>query len=232
MANPINAIVPGLFESAACSFVNGNGTAARVVVEPQPGAAATGNLPAFYGGFSLLDLIASSTESSSSRDVQLWLAEVLTTQDATNTGAMVTTTSTIPRASGSFIADGWRLGDLVMTFAPPGTAPNAAMDGILGIVTTAAAGTLTVNGTPFAALTLAAGTRVCRVSPLMRAPVAAGSGTNGTTAAVSLLNGALDGSIVAGERKFGPSDMLVAGMQSAVTAGATYVALVAQYARY
>ena len=231
MSNFSNANTPAFFEGIGpISFIASNSTLAKVLVEPQVGAAAVGVLPAFYGGCTVIDLTASSTDVS--KDIILYQGDVFTTQDVTNTGAMTTTTSTIPRTSGSFITDGWKVGDLVMTFAPPSLAPNAAMDGVLGTITTVAALTLTVNGTPFAALTLAAGTRIVRVAPYVRVNVPANSGTNGTAANVLLLGNSLDSSATPLERKLGPTDMLIGAMQAAVGALPAYVSVVGQLARY
>jgi len=232
MSNFSNAITPAYFESIGpVSFVAGNSTLAKVLVEPKVGAAAAGTLPAFYGGCTIIDLTASSTDAAS-KDVYIYLGRIFTTQETTATGAMTTTTSTIPRTNGSFITDGWLVGDLVMTFAPVGTAPNASMDGVLGVVTTVAALTLTVNGTPFAALTLAAGTRIVKVSPLFRAPVAASSGTNGTAPNVLFQGNALDSTATPLERKLGTTDMLIGAMQAAVAALPAYVSFTGQVARY
>jgi hypothetical protein len=145
---------------------------------------------------------------------------------------MTTTTNTIARAAGSFITDGWKAGDLAMTFAPANTAFNASQDGVLGTITTVAAGTLTVNGTPFAALTLAAGTRIVRVRPHFRATVAANSGTNGSSPSVALLGNGQDGSVLRTELKLGSSNMLIAAMQSAVSALPAYVSISAVTALY
>lgn len=232
MSGPVNAITPAGFRvEAADTFIAANSTLAKVLVETTPGAAAAGTTPALYGGCTVLDIVAASTDASN-KDVILYIGNVTTTQDATNTGAMTTTTSTITRTNGSFITDGWRVGDLVMTFAPANAAPNASQDGVIGTVTTVAALTLTVNGTPFAALTLANGTRVVRVRPHFRATVAANSGTNGTSPSVGLLNNGQDGSSVRTELKLGPTNMLIAAMQSAVSALPAYVSIGAVTAQY
>lgn len=231
MSNFSNANTPAFFESVGpISFVAANSTLAKVLTEPYVGAAAVGVLPAFYGGCTVIDLTASSTDVS--KDIILYHGDILTTQDVTNTGAMTTTTSTIPRTNGSFITDGWKVGDLVMTFAPFNAAPNVAMDGVLGIITTVAALTLTVNGTPFAALTLAAGTRIVRVSPYVRVNVPANSGTNGTLPNVLLLGSSVDSTATPLERKFGPTEMLIGAMQASVGALPAYVSIVGQLARY
>lgn len=225
MSGSYNAIVPvGFPRPAPATFVAGNTTVAKVLIDAFPAAAASGNLPSYYGGCTMIDCVASSSDGSN-KDVLLYTGTIATTQSSGATGAMTTTTSTIPRTTGSFITDGWLVGDLVMTFSPFGTAPNAAMDGILGVVTTVAALTLTVNGTPFAALTLATGTRIVKVTPHLRQTVAATAGTASGIASQGLLAAATDGSTLKTEMKFGPNNMLIAAMQSAVSALPAYVSI-------
>lgn len=231
MSNFANAVTPAFFQGIGpVSFIAANGVAAKVLVEPQVGSAAVGTLPAFYGGSTVIDLTAVSTDIV--KDFFLYQGKILTTQDAAATGAMTTTTSTIPRTVGSFITDGWQVGDLVMTFAPVGTAANAAMDGISGSVTAVSDLTLTVSGTPFAALTLAAGTRVARVAPLFRTTITAVAGMDGVVANVALLGNSKDSSSIRTERKLGPTDMLIGAMQAAVGALPAFVAISGQLARY
>lgn len=232
MSGPVNAITPAGFRvEPPATFIAASSTLAKVLVETSPGAVAAGVSPAYYGGCTVIDAVVSSTDGSA-KDVIVYLGQVATTQDTTNTGTMTTTTSTIGRTNGSFITDGWKVGDLAMTFAPASAAPNASQDGVLGTITTVAAGTLTVNGTPFAALTLATGTRIVRVRPHFRATVAANSGTNGTSPSVALLGNGQDGSVLRTELKLGPTNMLIVAMQSAVSALPAYVSASAVTALY
>lgn len=231
MSGPVNAITPALFGSPPpVSFIAANGTAAKIVVDQMPAAIATTLVPQLYGGGTVIDLTAASSDSVS-RDVLLYLGAVATTQGGA-TGAMTTTTSSIPRASGSFIADGWQVGDVAMCFAPFGTAPNAGVDGIPCTVTAVSALGLTLNGTPIAALALAAGTRVCRIAQRVRQTVAAGAGTNGTTASQPLIASYGDGTMVRTELKIGANNILAAAMQSAVSALPAQVSLSSIVAQY
>lgn len=231
MSGPIYAVTPAVFTSPPpVTFTAANTTVAKVLVDAYASAAAAGNAPLFVGGCTVLDILATSSDATN-RDVLLYAGQVATTQ-GTATSTMTTTSSTIPRSTGSFITDGWLVGDIAMVFAPFGTAPNAGVDGIACIVTTVAALTLTVNGTPLAALTLAAGTRVVRVSPYLRATVTAGAGTNGTVANVNLLNNGSDNAVLRYERKLGPADLLIAAMQATVSALPAAVSLSTQIARY
>jgi hypothetical protein len=232
MSNFANAITPALFPAIGpVSFVAGNTTIAKVVVEPQLGAVATGFLPAFYGGSTVIDLTASSTDSVA-KDVLLYAGTIATTQDTTNTGAMTTTTSTIPRTTGSFIADGWLVGNTAMMFAPVDTAPNVAVDGIACVVTGVTALTLTLNGTPIAALALAAGTRIVKVGQLFRATITANAGNTAAIPNVTLLANSMDSSIIKTERKLGPTNMLIAAMQATLSALPATISITGQLARY
>lgn len=229
MSNPLHAAVPAAFGTGIATLIAADSTRAKVLVEPQAAAAAGATSPLFLGGASVLDITAASTDSAN-KDVQLWLGSVATTVGA-STGSTTTTTSTIVRTSGDFIADGWEPGDLVMIFGARGAAAQA-VDGVLGIVSGVAALTLTVNGTPFSALTLTTGARICRMAHLFRAPVALDSGTNGTVASAGLLNNALDGSAIRYERKLAENELLAVSAQAAVSALPAYISVNAPFARY
>jgi len=231
MSRPSYAAVPvGFQQIRPVTFTVTNGTAAKVVQEPLAAAAAGATSPLYYGGCTIIDLTATSSDVA--KDVILYEGVVTTTQETTATGAMTTTASTITRTNGTFITDGYKVGDNVMIFAPEGTTPNAAVDGILATLTTVVALTLTANGTPFGALTLATGSRVVRVANLFRATVAASSGTTASAPNVKLLGNAQDQSAILAEKKLGATDMLIIAMQAAVGALPAYVSIAGQVARY
>lgn len=230
MSTPAYAIVPSGFDTGSANFIAADGTAAKVVIEPQAAAVANPPAPLYSGGISVVDLTGSSSEASASRDVQLWAGEVLTTVGGA-TGTATTTTGAIVRTSGDFIADGWKPGELVMLFNAT-SAARQAVDGILGIITAVSTTQLTLNGTPLSALTLNAGVRIARMSPLFRQPIPAGSGTNGTAPSVPLLGAGLDGSAIRYERKLGAAELLAASLPVAVSALPAYVNVYAQFARY
>ena len=226
------AATPASFKPMpAATFINATGTTAKIVVDQLPYVAATASTPLYYGGGTVIDMTASSTDTTA-RDVIVWEGEVTTTV-GTATGAVTTTTSTIPRAAGSFITDGWLVGDLVMAFAPTGTAPNSGVDGILGIVTGVTALGLSLNGTPIAALALATGTRLCRMKQSFRASVPINAGNSSTAASVKLLgNSVYDSTAVQTENKLGPNSIIAASLPVAVTSGAFYVTVNAKVALY
>lgn len=239
MSNYAYGNVPASFDTRYTQFTVGNTTIAKVLVEAQASAAASGNNPLFIGGFSLLELLASSTDAAA-KDIIIWEGEVLTTQDATNTGALATaTSSTITRATStpqSFITDGWKVGDALMVFTPDNSAQvGTGIDGIKAILTGVAAGTLTVNGTPFSTGTLTAGTRLVRVSQLARHTIAINAGNTATasgTPNVNLLNQSMDISTFKNDRKFGSTAMIIGGLQANASALPAQISVLARYAKY
>lgn len=240
MSSPTNAITPALFlNPAPTTFTVGNTTVAKVVVDTFAGAAATGTLPAFYGGCTVIDLTASSTDVA--KNLMIYIGTVMTTVDAGSvTGATTstaTTNATLVRTNGSFITDGYRIGDLVMLFAPTAVGSAFApqtVEGTLATVTAVSATTLTFNGIPtgWTAITVTTGTRICRMTPHFNAPIAASAGTNGTTASVALLGNTMDGSYVRSELKLGSTNILAAAMTANVGALPAYVSVDAVVALY
>lgn len=230
MASPQFAVCPASFDNGTTNLIASDATAAKVLVQPQAAAAGSPTSPAYYGGATGIDITAASTDSAA-KDLIIWHGRVLSTQGA-DTGAVTTTTSTVARASGSFITDGWLPGDLLMVFGDAAQGRQAGVDGVQCIVTAVSATTLTLNGTPLAAATLNSGARLCRVAYDLRATIAAGSGTNGSAPSVSLLNHANDGSILRTERKLGPTELLAVSAVAAVSALPAYININAQFARY
>lgn len=228
MTSPVFAAVPASYENASATLIAANGTAAKVLVDQYLSAAATNTAPQYYGGCSVIDITAASTDGA--KILQLYHGGVRTTVGG-STGAVTTTTNTIARATGSFIVDGWVPGDLVMTFAAKGAAANA-YDGVLAVVTGVGALTLTVHGTPFGAGVVAAATRICKISLGVCAPIPANSGTNGTSASVTLLDNEYSGSILRTERKVGEQELLAVSAMSAVSSLPAYINVSAQVARY
>lgn len=217
------------------SFVTSTGTTSKVVVDPAdfPAALASSTLPPYYGGATLLDLTVVSSDSVA-RTLNFSQGHILTTQDATDTGAItLTAQNKLSRANGSWIADGWQVGDSVLPFAPRSLSQVAAgIDGIGGLVTAVTATDLTVSGTPWAAGTnvLVAGTRLVAGVQLFATSIPAFSGTVAGTPSVSLLANSNDGSIIRTERKLGTSTLLYASV-SGVTASAQ-IALAPVLGRY
>ena len=229
MSNPLNAAVPAGFQNAVVTLIAADGTSAKVLVDTMAAALATATTPLYFGGGTMLDGTVSSTDAAA-KDVLLWLGIVQTVVGA-STGVATTTTGTITRAVGDFVAEGWKPGALVMLFNDT-TAARQANDGVLGIITAVAAATLTVNGAPFSALTLTTGVRMCRMVCKFRAPVAASAGTNGTTPNVNLLGNGMDSAILRTEQKLGATELLAVSVAAAVSVLPAYINVGAQTARY
>lgn len=225
-------------------------TRAKVLVDHSPGGLILPDSASFpsampqvtRGGQRVIGGVVSSTDSSS-KDFTLYRGTTLTTQSTGATGALqVATTSTITRAIGSFITDGWTVGDAVMVFGPgtttlsgfgtpdhsnnAGTIAALSSAGVLAVVTAVSATTLTVNGAPLTVEQLYT-CRLVRVAQVARTTVAANAGNAAATAAVLLIGNSneLDiNSLNAADRglSLGPNDIL------AVAAAATLSALPAQ----
>lgn len=219
------------------AFTVTNGTVAKVLVDQIPAANASGSLPPYYGGGTLIDLTATSTDAAT-KNVILYVGTVLTTQDSTGTGTITTgSQNTLTRAAGSWIADGWEVGAMAMIFTAAGTAQVATgIDGLPLIVTGVTATLLTFNGTPLAAgaNVLTSGTRILAVADKSQTPVTANAG-NGTVPNVRLLGtnaSQQDNSAVTTELKFGADNMLIAAMAAAVAALPAQVKLLPSITRY
>lgn len=218
------------------SFTVTNGTTAKVLVEQIPASLANGSLPPYYGGCTLIDLTATSTDAAA-KDIILYVGTVLTTQDATNTGSITTgAQNTLTRGTGSYIADGWSVGDLAMVFTAAGTAQVVTgIDGLPLIVTGVTATVLTFNGTPLAAgaNVLTAGSRIVAVADKARVTVAANAGNSSSIPNVRLLaNSTFDSSVVTTELKLGADNLLIGAMQAAVSALPAQVKVLPSIARY
>jgi len=221
-------------------------TRAKMLVDHAPGgltlpdaASFPGDMPQVTrGGQRVIGGNISSTDGTS-RDVLIYRGSTLTTQSTGATGALaVATTSTITRAIGDFHGDGWTIGDAIMIFGPaPSTfggfgAPDYSLSagtytalssvGVLGVLTGVAALTLTVNGTPLTAESLA-GCRLIRVAQSQRQTVASNSGNAAATADVLLIGGSneLDiNNLLAADRgiSLGASDVLVVASTGTISA--------------
>ncbi len=228
MSNSQYGSIPAGHIGIGAQFVTADGTIGKVVMDAVAALAASSISPLMYGGASVYDLMAHSSDTSA-RDVQFYRGNVLTTAGVA-TGAMSTTTSTIVRASGSFVTDGWRVGKQAMIFAAMNDAPQA-VEGILCVVTGVSALTLTVSGTPLSALSLTAGCRVASVEPMYAATVPAGSGNSGAVVEAWVLSSTNVNATRVKDEKFSAVQMLIASMKTAVTAS-TVVTMSGSAAKY
>jgi len=232
MSNSVYGALPAGHRSILASFIAADTTIAKVLLEPQAAALPVDTdppSPLYYGGASVYELTAFSSDATA-KDVQFYVGEVLTTV-GTATGAGATTASTITRATGSFIADGWRVGKQVMILAAANAAPQA-VEGILATITAVTATTLTVNGTPFSALSLDSGARIVSVSPLFATSVPAGAGNPSAASEKWILSNTNGSAERVVDRKLGANQMLLAAMDAAVSALPAIVTIAGQAARY
>lgn len=239
----LDGTLPGYQGVAAVSFSNGWGTNAKVLVDVTPAQIVTllateTVLPGesavrqqiLRGGCRVIDGMMSSTDTSTSK-IALYVGQQMSTYAASTAGqylvayggmGVVATTatanSTVTRTTGSFITDGWQVGDLAMLFGCVSSANN----GTVNVVTTVAAGTLTVSGTTgiSVAETQGAGFRMVRVGLRTTRQLAVTAGSDGTTAPLPLIGGTLDpGSDNAPAGiMLGQTGMLIAAPVAAVTA--------------
>jgi len=222
----IDGTLPGYWKSWQASFTVTNSTRAKPLVDVTPAgvvAAVTGEtaLPngetalrqrVLQGGCRVLDGMIASTDSAA-KSLLIWNGTQLTKQADMGTASFATT-ATITRSAGSFLTDGWKIGDSVMPFDATTDANNGVMSVIIGVV----AGTLTVNGTPFTTEAMPAGSRLCRVTRQTQKAVPANSGNADSTPAVSLLGGAQDPALDTSGRSIGANDMIIVSLVAAASA--------------
>lgn len=223
MSAPAFTITPSLYQNLNCgaAFTSNSGTTIRAVVDGTilAPASSTATSPALYGGCSIIDLNATSTDSVA-RDLLLYEGRVLTTQGSGTTGTLSTATNGISRTTGSWITEGWKVGHGVILIGPD-TAAEDAQAGIFAVVTGVNATTLSLSGTPLTVnAALAAGTRVVRARPIGRASLKAQQGMTTTDPTpLDIISYMANGRTMRQEWKVGFNDMLLAGPASAVTAG-------------
>lgn len=237
MSSPDHVNMPGKFlNGLLASFIAADGTAAKLLVDDSSAlaAAATASSPRLYGGYSLIDLTASSTDSSA-KDFQFYDGTIYTAVGG-STGTVTFATNKITRASGSWVTDGWMAGDLVMCFSPAAKgsaiARTAGIDGVLAIVTSVTSTDINVNGTPFNAGAAQTGLRICKVSPLFRATIAANAGQSNVVASQKLLGYGYDGSAMKQERKIGSNDIFAVAPVAAVSALPAVISFAPKLALY
>ena len=237
MSNPQFGALPSDFDHPYCnaSFIAADGTKAKVVVFPQAAKAVNqdgGNSPLRYGGCAIVDLTATSSDGTA-RDFRMWIGTALTTQETTATGTISTTASTIVRANGNWISDGFRPGMRVGCFAPTGVAENAGVDGIFGTITAVTATTLTVDGAPYAVLAaLGAGTYICAMNPSFVFAVAINAGNTNAVKNTTVLGNGNDAGLVTDRLTLGPKSLVAVQPLVAVSALPAVISFDAEIARY
>lgn len=230
MSNSMFANVPAAFTRAGTMLVSTDSTKLKVVVDTYAAAAAVDTTtPVYYGGCTLTDITAAGTVFS--REIQLWIATARTTVSGGATGAVTFAASTITRASGSFLTDGFKIGSQVTVFAGSDAAA-AVNEGVIGTITAVTALQITVSGTPFTAGAEANGARICSVRPKYTGSVIQNAGLSAAVPNTDLLH-ACEGDSFANrdELKLGANQLLAAKVTTAV-GGGEYVAIDCEVARY
>lgn len=234
MTSPVYANLPAsVYSMKPVGIAAATGTILKRLVSPLAAAVAASPAPQYYGGQRLLDLVASST-SAGAEAFALWEGKVLTTQDAAGTSTMATTSTTITRITGSFITDGWEVGQVASCFPPDGSQTIGANEGLLALVTAVSATTLTVAaiGTAMASANLASGSIVAAMGQKFQFNVAANSGNATGTANVVVLNHANDNAALTTEMKFGPTSFLAIKANATVAVSPAVVMFTGVVERY
>lgn len=162
MSTPDKASVPGGWaDTQQISFTAAAGTQARILSDVSP---ASGN---YLGGQRVYDITISSSDAVANALTLLEGAQKTLYVNMGVATTTATTNATITRTTGSFITEGYLIGDSVMPFGAVASAEN----GVAGTLTSVSATTLIFNGVPtgWAANTEGAGFRLFRITK--RAPV-------------------------------------------------------------
>lgn len=241
----IDGTLPLSWDNAVANFIAANGVQAKILVDvsaPQVVTAIAGETALPYetaarqrilqGGTRVIDGLVSSSDTVA-RDLMIYTAQQASLY--ANMGVVTTTAtgnSTITRTVGSFITDGYQVGEQIMAFGAVSNANN----GSVAVVTAVAALTLTLSGV--AAISVAetqlAGFRLLRVAGAVRKAIAVGAGTNGTAGAIALIGGSLDPRTDNSPYgiMLGQNGMLLVAMQAAISALPAVVSVSAHFGRY
>lgn len=247
----LDATYPSYFSALPTTFTVGNTTLAKVVVDvnqplimpvlngevPIPGESAV-RQRIRTGGCRVIDGSITSTDGTA-RSILYYLGTQTSLYSGGGTvpslaamGTVTVTSSTITRTTGSFITEGYLVGDLIMTFGSLQTGNN----GLLSIVTGVAAQTLTVNGTSLSAQNPeGAGFRIFTVGLLTRKGIPLSSGNTDAAPPVPLLGGSQDPARAAlpdAGLSLGENDALIMAMVANVSALPAYVAITPVVALY
>ena len=131
----------------------------------------------------------------------------------------VATTTTITRSNGSFLQDGWQVGQQLLLLNHFDTPANQ----VINYLTTVVAGTLTLGTAITAATTPAAGLQIAQVDLLWAVAAVSAAGT-GTTAQVNLLSTTYGSQLLPQPDTFltlAPNELLIASIGTAVTSAKT-----------
>lgn len=238
----IDGTLPINWANSTVNFTVTNTTQAKVLVGPSlPAvvAAVTGETALPYetavrqrvqqGGALVIDGLISSTDGTA-RNLAIWTGNQ-TTLFANMGAPTIANQNQLVRTVGSWVTDGYQIGDNIMIF---GDVTQTANNGVQAIVTTVVALTLTVNGTPFTNETMAAGLYVARVAQTTNKAIPITAGSIGTAPPVPLLGGSQDPRTQNSPYgiELGPNGLLIVGMAANVSALPAQVSVSAHYGLY
>lgn len=233
---------PGYWDNQVVSFTITNSTQAKILCDVTPAqvvAAVSGEtaLPGesairqrvLQGGCRIIDGTIASTDSAAKS--LLSYVGVQTSLYA-NMGVVTTTAttnSTVTRNAGSFITDGYQVGDKIMLFG----CVTGANNGTTNIVTGVAANTLTVSGTTGipTAETQGAGFRIIRLGRGTQIAIPANSGNADATPAIKLI-GTNESRTDTSGVQLGATGMLIVAMSAAISALPAQIDVSAQRGLY
>jgi hypothetical protein len=195
----IDAQLPGRWKEYVQSIVNANGTRGKILVDVappliDPAVAGETAIPGetgvrqriFTGGQRVIDGSISSGDGTA-RSARIWIARQ--TSLYANMGApQIPTTTTITRTVGSFITDGYQIGDMIAMFG----AATDTNNGLIQSLTAVAAATLTTNTTMTIETSPPSTLRIFRIALRTQRAVPASAGFLDATPPVVLLGGTQD----------------------------------------
>lgn len=225
----IDPQLPGNWKTWLANFSVTNGALAKILADVappvvQPVIAAETAIPGessvrqriLTGGQRIIDGIVSSTDGTA-RSVCFYVGKQATLY--ANMGVVtITATNALNRTVGSFVTDGYKVGDICMFFG----STSAANDGIQGLLVTGVTATvLTFNGALLTNETMAAGFRVFRVALRTRKGVPLNAGNADAAPPVPFFGGTQDPSTPSQPDagwSLGADDALIVAMAAAVSA--------------
>lgn len=224
----IDPNLQGAWKTICAAFTITDSTNAKIIVDkalPQvlPAIAGETALPGeatvrqrvLHGGCQVFDGTISSSDVSA-KNLNMFVGDELTIGSNMGTVAFTATTNaTITRTTGSFITDGWMVGEKLMAFNSTGAANNGKPVSITAVTAT----TLTLSGVSAISVAGAqdATLRLFAVSQRTQINVTAGAGTNGTSTPIKLIGNNQDMSS-SPVIQLGATNVLICSMAAAISA--------------
>lgn len=202
----------GFPKSQARTFVNGHSTRPRPIWTP---------------GASGSRVFFASMAASLATNPTLYLAEQMTLQSAMGTGAHVDGgggSDTITRSSGSFVTDGWQIGDILWVLGSTTLANDYKIQ-----LTNVASGTLTfATATVTTAENLPSGSILYRLHQLVTVAGASNTGNSTTVPATNLLDIAMVPALFPGSDAalFVPPTWLLTASLSSAPSSSQFVTII------